>query len=309
MKDLKVVFFGTPNFVIPVLEAIKDNFNLVGAVTAPDKPIGRKQILTPSPVKQATSQDIPMITPEKLDSLVVQQLKQLQPDLLVVAAYGKIIPQNILDIPKFGALNIHPSCLPKYRGPSPIQTTILNGDKNSCITIIKMDAKMDHGPIVSTREIMLSEKDNFETLSKKVFDESAKLLTEIIPEYIEGKIKIQEQNHEKATFTKIITKEDGYFDINNPLSSEKLERMIRAYYPWPTTWTKWNDKIVKFLPAYSHPELARPEQGRRVSGSKLVDSGLRQNDKFLVQMEGKKPVKLEDFLRGYPEFPIQKQVE
>jgi len=220
-----------------------------------------------------------------------------------VAAYGKIIPQFILDIPKYGALNIHPSCLPKYRGPSPIQTTILNGDKTSCITIIKMDAKMDHGPIVATREISLSEKDTFDSLSKMMFNEGAQLLTQIIPEFIEGKIQSVEQNHKNATFTKIIHKEDGYFDINNPPSPEKLDRMIRAFHPWPTVWTRWQGKIVKLLPSCCHPERSEGSLSSSETSSEILRS--TQNDKFLVQMEGKKAVKLEDFLRGYPDFPIK----
>lgn len=282
---LRVVFFGTPEFVVPVLNTLKDNFNLAGVVTAPDKPVGRKQTLTPSPVKLSLQgqalQGCPVLTPEKLTTDVAQQLQHLQPDLIVVAAYGKIIPQFILDLPTYGALNVHPSCLPKYRGPSPIQTTILNGDKTSCITIIKMDEKMDHGPIVATRGISLSDQDTFDTLSKMMFHEGAELLTQIISKYIEGKIKLIEQNHDNATFTKIIHKEDGYFDINNPPSPEKLDQMIRAFYPWPNVWTRFRQgssgqaRIVKFLPG------------------------------GLVQMEGKKAVKLEDFLRGYPEFPIK----
>lgn len=274
-KNLKIIFFGTPDFVVPVLQALVEQFQVVAVVTAPDKKVGRKQVLTPSPVKEF-SQGPCIFTPEKLDQELVEELKKLQPDLFVVAAYGKLLPSQVIEIPQYGSLNIHPSLLPKYRGPSPIQSAILNGDQVSGVSILVVDEKMDHGPVISTKEISISDIDTFDSLSKKLFEEGAKILVEIIPNFISRKIKPVEQNHQKATFTKMVTKEDGYFDINNPPSSEQLDKMIRAFYPWPNVWTKWNEKVVKFYP------------------------------EGLVQMEGKKPIKLEDFLRGYPNFPIKK---
>lgn len=268
--DLKVIFFGTPDFVVPVLKKVQENFDLVGVVTAPT--------LT-SPVKLASQGESlepqTIFTPEKLDQDLAQKLADLQPDLFVIAAYGKIIPQFILDIPKFGGLNIHPSLLPKYRGPSPIQTAILNGDKISGVTIIKIDEQMDHGPIIYTKEISLSDQDTCETLSKKLFEVGAQMLVKMIPDFVSGKIKPVVQDDKKAIYCPMIKKEDGYFDLSNPPSQEKLDRMIRAYFPWPGVWTKWEGKIVKFLPGK------------------------------VIQMEGKKPVKFEDFLRGYPNFPLK----
>lgn len=249
MTNLKIVFFGTPHFVVPVLQKLTDNFQVVGVVTS--------------------------LTPQKLDEEFAQKLKALQPDLITVAAYGKIIPASVLDIPKYGALNVHPSLLPKYRGASPIQAAILNGDEISGVTIIKMDASMDHGPIVSTKEVILSEKDTFETLSKIMFEAGADLLVQAIPDYIDNKIDLVVQDDAMATYCPIIKKEDGYFDINNPPPPQQLDRMVRAYYPWPTAWTKWRGKIVKLLPNQ------------------------------MVQMEGKKPTTLQDFLRGYCNFPLK----
>ncbi|MDO8570625.1 MAG: methionyl-tRNA formyltransferase [Candidatus Daviesbacteria bacterium] len=348
-NKLRIIFFGTPEFVVPVLEKLNENFEVVGVVTAPDKLVGRKQILTPSPVKtfiktvmlnsfqhldkipKQVRDDILILTPEKLDADFISELQTLNPELFIVASYGKIIPQSVLDIPKFGSLNIHPSLLPKYRGPSPIQTAILNGDKISGVTILVVDNKMDHGGIIATEEISLSNTDTFDSLSKKMFLIGAELLVKNIPDFarpersrrVSGKIKPQEQDHEKATFTKMFTKEDGYFDINTPNSElptpNKLDRMIRAYYPWPTVWTKWNPstssgqaKIVKFLPSTVIPAKA----GIQDSGSLVPSASLRagkpgmtetenQNDKFLIQMEGKKAVKLADFLNGHPNFPIK----
>lgn len=311
-KNLKIIFFGTPEFVIPVLSILQENFQVVGIVTAPDKKVGRKQLLTSAPIKQFYLSTLSkakkgpsgalILTPEKFTPLVVQQLSALQPDLFVVAAFGKIIPQNILDIPKFGCINIHPSLLPKYRGASPIQSAILNGDKVSGISIIKMDAEIDHGSIIYAEEFSLSPVDTFETLSTKMFLRSSEILLKIIPAFISGKLKLKRQDNAIAEYCRMVKKEDGYFDINNPPSAEILNRMIRAYYPWPTAWTKWSfanaqDKIVKFLPIPSHSELV----------SESSDSGIRQNDKreYFIQMEGKKPVPLKDFLNGYPNFPLK----
>lgn len=277
-KKVKILFFGTPIFVTPIVESLAQKFDLKGVVTAPDQIIGRKKILTPSPVK-VKAQELgisTILTPTKLkNDEFIELLKQLEVDLIVVAAYGKIIPQVILDLPKYGALNIHPSALPQYRGASPIQSALLNGDEETALTIIKMDAEMDHGPVVFQQLIAISEEDNLATLSKKMFLIAAKILATLIPDFIGGKLEVKEQDHAKATFCKIINKEDGYFDINNPPSAEILERMARAYYPWPNVWTKWSGKVVKFYP-----------EGK-------------------VQMEGKNIVNFQDFLNGYSDFPIK----
>lgn len=279
---VKIIFFGTPNYVNAVLQPLEDNYQIVAVVTAPDKPVGRKQTLTPAPVKQlALKLSIQVLTPEKLNDQFIQHLKGIRPDLIVVAAYGKIIPREILEIPKYGALNIHPSSLPKYRGASPIQAAILNGEVETGVTIIQMDEKMDHGPIISTRKVILSDQDTFESLSKKMFEAGADLLIKTIPDYLSGKIKPLVQDHAIASYCTIIKKEDGYFDINTVPTSEKLDRMIRAYYPWPNAWTRFRQgssgqaRIVKFLP------------------------------EGLIQMEGKKAIPFKDFLNGHPNFPLR----
>ena len=203
----------------------------------------------------------------------MEKLKNLKADLFVVAAFGKIIPRSIIESPKYKTLNIHPSLLPKYRGTAPIQNAILNGDRISGITIMQIDEKMDHGPILVQEEFELSDKDTTEILYNKMFQKGAEMLVRAIPEYLQNNLKPQPQDHSKATYTKMLKKEDGYFDINNPPSTQTLNRMIRAFYPWPTAWTKWQSKIVKFLPNKA------------------------------IQVEGKKPVYVKEFLNGYPNFP------
>jgi methionyl-tRNA formyltransferase len=273
---LKIVFLGSRGFVIPVAKALQKHFDLVGIISVPDQPSGRGYHLLPTPVKEVfLDSKIPIFTPNKFTPDVIEKIKQLDADLFVMAAYGKIIPTNILEIPKLGVLNLHPSLLPKYRGASPIQNAILNGDETTGMTFMMLDKEMDHGPIVSQVEFPISDDSTFEDLGNRIFEEASQKIPEVIQGLALGKFKPQEQNHEKAVYVKLIEKEDGYFDINNPPSPEQLDRIIRAYFPWPNAWTRWNGKIVKLLPGH------------------------------LVQMEGKKPVPLKNFLNGYPDFPLK----
>ncbi|MGI8420154.1 MAG: methionyl-tRNA formyltransferase [Candidatus Levyibacteriota bacterium] len=295
---MKIIFFGTPQEVVPVLQTLIKQHNVVAVVTTPDQKSGRKQQLTPPPVKVfAEKQGIPLLQPEQMKTENLK-LKIPQSDLIVVAAYGKIIPNEILELPKFGAINIHPSLLPKYRGPTPIQTALLNGDETSGLTFIKMDAQMDHGPILHQLPFTLEKTDTFAWLMQSKFSQAANVLPHVIDEYISGKHTPQPQDETQASYTQRISKEDGFIDLDTPPRFEKLDRMIRAYYPWPTVWTKVRIKNqesrVKFLPSSSHPELAplpRSRSSRRVSGSNI-----------LLQLEGKNPVSLKDFLNGYPEM-------
>jgi methionyl-tRNA formyltransferase len=283
---MKIVFFGTPYFVTPILSILLKHFDVIGVVTTPDKKAGRKQLLTPSPVKAAyqkyldeTASETPhppqIFTPDKL-STIHAALKNLQPDLFVVAAYGKLIPQNILDIPTFGSINIHPSLLPKYRGPSPIAQTLLNGDKITGVSFMQMDHEMDHGPLLKIVTQEVHDADTFETLANHLFQKSAALLPEVITDYTAGRITPTEQSHDQATYTKQMTKHDGFVDLKNPPLKEHLDRMIRAYYPWPTVWTQLeiNNREVRIKLLPNH----------------------------MIQMEGKNPATLKDFLNGYPEL-------
>ena len=292
-KNIKIIFFGTPDFVIQVAESLDQNFNLVAIVTRNN-----------SSVFKSFENKKPIFTPEKLTDEFITEIKKLEPDLFIVAAYGKILPLELLDLPKFGALNIHPSLLPKFRGPSPIQATIIAGDKISGVSIIKMDSEMDHGNIVIQEQISLSDQDNFDTLSKSMFQVGAALLVRIIPDYIEAKLPLQAQNDDEATFCKMIQKETGYFPIDTPPSPEILDRMIRAYYPWPGVWTKWNEKIVKFLPK-SHVITSTAKQSSPELEIAAGPSDPRNDGGWLVQMEGKKATPFKDFLNGYPTFPIK----
>lgn len=277
-SKLKVVFFGTPSFVLPVLENLNKSFTVVGVVTAPDTYQGRKKILTSSPVKvYAKEHSIDVFQPEKPDNELLDDLKKINADIFVVAAYGKIIPQEIIESPTFGSINIHPSLLPLYRGPSPIQTALLHGDSKTGISIIKMDEKMDHGPILSQWDVELHPNDTFEKLHFSLFEDAAKKLPGIITEYVENKIVPTPQDEALASYCHMITRNSGYIDSNNPPNPPELDRMIRAYFPWPNAWTKLTfannkEQIIKFYPENK------------------------------VQIEGGKSMNLEELFNGHPEI-------
>jgi methionyl-tRNA formyltransferase len=211
--------------------------------------------------------------------LVSPESKEI--DLIVVGFYGKILSKEMLEKPKYGALNVHPSLLPKYRGPSPVQTTILNGDAKTGVTIIKMDEEVDHGPILaSTKFEIRNSKLTTPELEKILWTLGGDLLLEIIPKWLKGEIKPQEQDHKKATYTKKLTREDGRIDWAKPV--EYIERQIRAFTPWPGAFTMWKGKRVKILKAHLEKERL------------VIDE---------LQLEGKKPTSLRDFLLGHKDFP------
>lgn len=281
---MKIVFFGTPRFAQIVLERLIDSpFKPQLVITQPDKKAGRGQKLQPSPVKQtALTHHIEILQPSVMSN-VKGQMSNV--DLVVLVAYGKIIPQEILAIPKYGFINVHPSILPKYRGPSPIQTAILDGAQKTGVTIMLLDEKVDHGPILAQKEIAIEKDDTHASLIEKLGNLGADLLVEVLPQYIlhlrgektlhlEGVLR---QDHSKATFTKHISKEDGYIDLANPPDPQTLDRMIRAFHPWPGVWTKLRTqnsglRTIKFLPGN------------------------------LILPEGKKPMTVKEFLNGYSQL-------
>ena len=273
-KDLKVVFFGTPDFVIPVLKVLFENFKVVGVVTNLSSHVSQH-------VTHQHKHNITILAPFQGSPDRIREFADLKPDLAVVASFGEILSKDALDIPKHGFINIHPSLLPKYRGASPIQSAILERDPQTGVTIIKMDEEMDHGPILIQDTLGLNTDDNFQTLSKKLFQFSADLLVKTIEDFINKKITLEEQDHSKASYCKRLSKTDGYFDLDSPPPMEVLDRMIRAYFPWPTAWT-----------------LFRQDSRGQAKIVKLLPGGL-------VQIEGKNPTTLNSFLNGYPNFPIK----
>ena len=304
---MKYIFFGTPEFAAIVLEKLIDFGHMPAAVVCnPDEPVGRKQILAPPPAKIiAQKYNVSVFQPVNKSELsaISHKLSAIKPDLAIIAAYGKILPKEILNIPSRGFINVHGSLLPAYRGASPIQMAILNGDKETGITIMVVDEKMDHGPILGKSEIRISKSETYETLSKKLAELGAELLIKTIPDYISGKIKPREQDHLKATYTKIIKKEDGKIDWIK--SAENIERMTRAYYPWPSAWTTWNEKILKILEA----DISKYKNNFQIGKLFLTnDNELAVkcgNNNLIVkklQLEGGKILSAKEFLNGHRDF-------
>ena len=234
MSNLNFAFFGTSEFSVKILEKLIENGYVPSLIiTAPDKPQGRKMIMTPPPVKVfAQTHNLKIDQPERLAGKPPSGGFTAQPvDLFIVASYGKIIPKSILDIPKFGALNVHPSLLPKFRGPSPIQSFILSGEKKTGVTIMLMDEQVDHGPILAKQELEFS-KINAKELEEKLAELGGQMLVDTIPKWINGEIKAEKQDHSQATFTKKINKEEGFVDLekDNP---ELIYKKFIAFQPWP----------------------------------------------------------------------------
>lgn len=235
---MRIGFFGTSEYSVMTLEKlIQAGFDISFVVTMPDKPQGRKMILTPTPVKVwAESHKIPVHQPEKLrDPNLVETLKKYNCDVFVVIAYGKIIPDEILNIPKSKSLNIHASLLPKLRGSCPIETAILNDEKNTGVSIIRMDSEMDHGPVIAKKEVIVEPwPPTAEVLGNRLVEAGSDLLISILPDWINGSIKEEEQDHSQATFTKKIEKEDGLINLDD--DSYKNYLKIQAYHGWPSAF-------------------------------------------------------------------------
>ena len=287
-KKIKIIFIGVSSFAVPALEAlIKEKYSIIAVITSPDKPSGRKKEVFFSPVKKlAQEHNLNISQPDNI-SETKERIRQLKPDLIIVSSYGKIIPKEILNIPQFKSINIHPSLLPKYRGPSPIQTAILNGDKKTGITVIIMDEKMDHGPVIFQKELEILPDENYKELEKRLSQESGKILIKIIPEYIKKELIPQKQNEEKATYTKIILKEEGEIDFNK--TAREIERKIRAFYPWPGTFFFLNKKRVKIIKGKA---VNKKEKASLKTGQGCLELEL-------VQPEGKKIMTGQEFFRGY----------
>ncbi len=295
----RIVFMGSPDFAIPTLEALARRYPLVGVVTQPDRPAGRGWNLRVPVVKEvALRLGIPVVQPEKLRlPEAMTQLQAWAPDLIVVAAFGQILRQEVLDLPRFGCINVHGSLLPRGRGAAPIQASILAGDLETGITIMKMDPGVDTGPILNQRALPIAPDDTAGTLLAKMASLGAELLLETLPPILSGDLIPRPQPEEGATYAPMLKKEDGLLDITRP--ANELERRVRAMNPWPGAYIDWKRVPLKVLRA-------------RVSGGKSPGAGFRlavegcpaigtgQGILILneVQPAGKKPMPGKAFLSG-----------
>jgi methionyl-tRNA formyltransferase len=301
---MKIIFFGTSNAALPILEGLSRKHEVLAVVTQPDAKVGRERELTESPVSVlAKEMGVKIFKPAatKDNNQFLSELQACGAELFVVAAFGQILPADIINLPKFKALNVHFSLLPEYRGPSPIQAALLNGDKETGTSIFVLDEQVDHGPILSQESIAIDADDNFLTLSQKLAHKSARLLQETIEGYASGNLKPLPQDDNKASLTKIISKQDGF--VNWHQSAGQIYNQFRAFYPWPGIWTKWQGKVVKILgcaPLAQAPGADVP--GTVLAGGAIVcgDHSVLQTSS--LQLEGKQQTAISDFLNGYRDF-------
>ena len=301
---------GTPEFSVPVLEMLINNYNVVGVVTQPDRLVGRKRILTPSPIKQlALQHDIPVATLEKV-RLQYQEVLDFNPDIIVTCAYGQIIPNEILNYPKFGCINVHASLLPEYRGGAPIQRAIMNGEVKTGITIMYMNEGMDTGDIIDKEELIIGNDDNFDKVSENLSNIGASLLKDVLPNIIKGKVKRIIQDNSEATYAPIIKREDEKLDFNK--TSFELHNQIRALSTVPGAYAVLDGKVVKIyssrISSHIHPEKANGEIVKIYDdgiGISTEDSELIITD---IKVEGKNRVSVKQFLNGKKEEDLLGQV-
>jgi len=238
---------GSPDFSVPVLNALARDYPLIGVVTQPDRPAGRGRELSVPPVKRAAQAlGLPLIQPEKIrEAEAMATLRAWAPNLIVVAAFGQILREELLDLPRYGCLNVHGSLLPRWRGAAPIQTALLAGDSQTGITIMKMEAGVDTGPLLSQRSLPIAAEDTAGTLFEKLAALGADLLLETLPDYLGGKILPHPQPAEGITYAPPLKKVDGRLDFTKP--TVELARRVRAFQPWPGTWIPWRESVLKIL--------------------------------------------------------------
>lgn len=289
---------GSPDFALAALKALYENYPVIGVVTQPDRVAGRGRALRPPPVKTlALELGIPAIQPVKLrEPEALDQIRFWGPDVIVVAAFGQILRQEVLDLPAFGCLNVHASLLPRWRGAAPINAAILHGDEETGVTIMKMDPGLDTGPILSQRAVPITPDETAGSLFEKLSRLGAELLLDTLPGYLSGEITPRPQPEEGVTYAPMLKKEDGRLDFRQP--AEELERKVRAFNPWPGTYFDWYGGMIKV-----HKAGIRP--GKKRAGDRLVVDGLPAlgtSDGLLVleavQPAGKKPMPGRAFLAG-----------
>jgi methionyl-tRNA formyltransferase len=317
---LRIIYIGTPQFAVPALEALikgqtpgavlPEGYELVTVITRIDKPVGRGKEIVYSPVKQtALAHGIPVWQPGSLKRAEnIEALAAYHADLYIVAAFGQILPQAVLDQPRYGTLNIHASLLPRYRGVSPISEAILQGDSETGVTIMLLDAGIDTGPMLTKRAIPIAEDETTGSLTEKLAQLGAQTLLETLPLWIAGKITPEPQDEQKASYTHMLRKEDGEIDWERPAAV--LARMVRAFDPWPSAYTHWRGKLLKIVSAHAsetEPDVQvqpgtvslHKEAGHQVLA---IVTGSRYLLVERLQLEGKKAMSAEEFVRGYPQI-------
>ena len=304
---MRVVFMGSPEFAVPHLEQLVLNqYQVVGVYTQPDRAAGRGRGLVSPPVKLAAkSLGLEVVQPPSLkEARAVEQLARFRPEVIVVAAFGQILPRSVLDIPRFGAVNVHPSLLPRFRGASPVAAAILAGDEFSGVSIMLMDEGMDTGPVLARAQIPVSALDTTGSLTSKLSLVGASLLLEVLGHHLRGELTPQPQNEAEATYSSPIAKEEGKIDWHLP--ALELWRRVRAFYPWPGCYTKWRGKKLDIIEAVPLSGEKALKVGEVVALPSMAAFGVSTGEGVLgvsrVRLEGKQALSAAEFLRGQRDF-------
>jgi len=304
-KKLQVIFMGTPEFSAYILTSLLEaEYNIVGVFTQADKKVGRKQTIEKSPVRLvAEKNNLPVFTPKKLDEAALIEIQNLKADLIILVAYGKILPQTVLSAPRLGAINIHPSLLPKFRGPSPIQNALLAGNKITGTTIMLMDAGVDTGDILRQKEIVIAQNETYLELAQKLDTLSSQLLLETLPDFLAGKIVPQKQDDVQTSYCQIIKKTDG--QINWHDSAENIYNKYRAFFNWPGIFTIWNGKRLKLNKINfisDNSSVYAIGEVFRIDDIIYVQAEAGWIELIEIQLEGKPSTKIFSFVNGHKNF-------
>ena len=305
--EVRTVFMGTPQVAVPILESlIRGPCHVLAVYTQPDKLVGRSQRLTPPPVKElAIKHKITVIQPKTLKSTeVVRELASFKPELIVVTAFGHILPPEVLSLPKFGCLNVHPSLLPRHRGPSPVANALLQGELVTGVTIMLMNENLDSGPILTQERVDISPLDTTGSLTAKLAHVGTELLMQTLPKWLAGELEPRPQDESQATYSRLITSQDGEIDWH--LSAVELWQRVRAFNPWPGCYTWWQGKRLKIHQATVLNEPSKDEIGKVLVLREPPKVGVVTGKDILglcqIQLEGKREIPVADFVRGQRNF-------
>lgn len=304
---LKIVFMGTPEFAVPSLQKLYDaGYDIAAVITQPDRPKGRKRVLTPPPVKElAQSLGIRVLQPEKIRQAdAVKVLTEINPELIVTAAYGQILPKSILDLPRLGCVNVHASLLPKYRGAAPIHYAIMNGESETGVTLMYMEEGLDTGEMISRVKTNIYDSDNTGTLFERLSELGAQLVVDTLPQLAAGSITATAQSDDEATYAPMIKRNDEKIDWQQ--SARQVFNHVRALNPWPGSFTKWEGKVLKIWDCIEHDGPLNHVHAQETPGTVLTvdDSGItvRTGEGAVVltrvQPAGRKAMPVGDFIQG-----------
>lgn len=300
MNKLKIVFMGTPEFSVPVLNGLIENYDVIGVVTQPDKEVGRNHEVKFSPIKEvAIKNNILVIQPEKIRK-EYEEIVKLNPDMIVTCAYGQIIPKVLLDLPKYGCINVHASLLPKYRGGAPLHRVVINGEIKTGVTIMHMDEGMDTGDIISTREILIENSDTVGIIHDKLSILGKELLLDTIPSIVDGTSQRIKQNNLDATFAPVIKREDELLDFNK--TSREIYNQIRGLNPFPASYATLDGKVFKIYSSRIKDNIYATKRNGEIVRIYEDGIGVSTNDSEIIiteiKPEGKRKMTVKEYLNG-----------